>query len=114
MTMPWGRYRGSPIETLPLGYLAWILDEATHVTPELHDAVRAEIADRLDVRPTVRSVRALPDPSVGAAAGDLVQAGFREMARRCHPDHGGTDRDMRDLLAARDWLRTALRTGIAT
>jgi hypothetical protein len=37
-----------------------------------------------------------------------ITAGFRRMAKRCHPDHGGTDAAMRLVVQARNRLRASL------
>jgi hypothetical protein len=40
---------------------------------------------------------------------ELVQAGFRHMALRFHPDHGGRSEDMRQLNLLMEKLREQLR-----
>jgi hypothetical protein len=34
----------------------------------------------------------------------LVRSGFRQRALDQHPDHGGSNHGMREVLAAREWL----------
>jgi len=39
-----------------------------------------------------------------------VEAGFKALAKKLHPDHGGTDEEMKELLRLREkmkntWLR---------
>lgn len=100
-TMPFGKYRGEPIAAVPTTYLAWLWDE-TDLRPPLLDAVREELAERLDLEP--RTVPARPPEALRPAVQAVVRAGFRQLALGRHPDHGGTNREMRDVLAAREWL----------
>jgi hypothetical protein len=37
--------------------------------------------------------------------GKLVDAGFKSLATKLHPDHGGNDQDMRNLYEARESLK---------
>lgn len=111
MTMPWGRYRGHPVETLPAGYIVWALETAT-LTDDLAEALRGELLARFGAPP--RSMRALPAPEIADAAGELIHAGYRALARRAHPDTGGSHEAMLAVQAAREWLDTVLRQGIAT
>ena len=113
MTLPFGKFRGAALEDVPLSYLAWCIENVTNADPELMQAIRYEIATRLDVRPTPRCTRSLPAPEIADAANELIHAGYRALARRAHPDTGGTHDGMIAVQSARDWLRGALRHGVA-
>lgn len=64
------------------------------------------------VRASFQGLRALPAPSgrhwadvLGVtrdAPVETIQAQYRELARRCHPDHGGSEAAMSELNRARD------------
>ena len=106
--MPWGKFRDTPLAEVPLSYLAWCLEQG-YPRPALRAAIAAELAMRLKLpRPD-------PPPSPGPvpvplrpAARDIVRAGFRSAAAKAHPDHGGTDGAMVELLAAREALERVL------
>lgn len=101
MTMPFGKYRGWAIADLPGDYLAW-LD-----TIELRDPLRAAVASERDRRTGPRPrVPSCPSPTI---AQELIGAGLRSLARRYHPDAGGTHEGMIAATAAADWLRSQLR-----
>jgi hypothetical protein len=83
--MPFGRYRGQLLSDVPTDYLRWCW-RTCDLSPWLRHAIEGELTRRCGSRPE-------PDPSAsGAEAGALVrvrtavQAWFREMALRYHPD----------------------------
>ena len=41
----------------------------------------------------------------------LVTTGFRQLALACHPDHGGTDEEMRAVIDAKEELLRWISTG---
>jgi hypothetical protein len=43
--------------------------------------------------------------AVGIMAREVIDVGFRELAKRLHPDKGGCDAAFQALVAARDYLR---------
>jgi hypothetical protein len=96
--MPFGRYRGLELRDIPTGYLNWLA--TIHLDPWLRDAVRAECACRAGQQyESGRERRPPPPPPAGPAiristadvamARRLVDAGYRALAQRLHPDHGG-------------------------
>jgi len=97
MRVPFGSYKGERVCDLPDDYLGWLAGIAYG---PLRDAVEAELAARKAATEEVRS-----------AAAEMIAAGFRSLAYQAHPDRGGTDEAMRQVLAARDWLRTMVTDG---
>jgi hypothetical protein len=95
--MPFGQHKGRTIEQLPDDYLDW-LHGLGDLRPRLRAAVDAEIARR---RPARGMVATLAD--------EIVTTGYRHVARRCHPDTGGSHEAMIAATAAADWLRAQLR-----
>ncbi len=100
--MPWGKFSGYTLDEIPLSYLAWCFEEAT-LRPPLDDLIREEIATRIGAL-TARPALPAPPPDVAPAVRVLVKAGFRALTRERHPDVGGTDRAMREAIAAKEWL----------
>ena len=97
-TMPFGKYAGRPLSALPDDYLAWVHRVAR---PTLKVATTAELKRRGLPLPT-DDLEA--DADVVAVAHALVQTGFRALALRLHPDHGGDPAQFRALVASRDFL----------
>jgi hypothetical protein len=112
--LPFGKYRGQPIRDVPAGYLAWLLEEVD-LRPELAEAVRAELSTRLRLTVRVEYIAApmRPPQLLVPAIREIVRAGYRDVARRVHPDVGGNAVAMRDVNVARDWLVDALCGGRA-
>lgn len=64
------------------------------------------------VRASFQGFKALPAPGVRHwsdvlgvstnAPADVIQAAYRDLARKCHPDHGGSEPAMSELNRARD------------
>ena len=102
MFMPWGKYRGCELDEVPSSYLCWILEEAERVSPGLRHAIAMELGERYgDERVVTREVPRLVAPGLRAAAHELVQAGYRALAKRQHPDTGGSHDGMLRLTAVR-------------
>lgn len=103
MYMPWGKYRGHELDDVPMGYLAWLLEECDNVDGYLRDAIREEIANRLDLN-------CEPEPPPPKPAGprpirckrcegfvQTVRTWFRRWCQRLHPDRGGDVEAMKAL-----------------
>jgi putative quorum-sensing-regulated virulence factor len=111
MVMPWGKHKGVPLDQVPLGYLAWVLDVGYAArTPALLAGIRGEVARRLELHTTAsppppRGRVGTPPQELGAVLGELVATGYKHLALRAHPDRGGTTAAMQRLNALRDWLR---------
>lgn len=90
--MPWGKYKGEPLELIPSAYLCWVCEESSGTPEKLCNAAREILAERFaDDVPTKPPPRAVP-PFAGwleqerAAALELVNVGFRTLLLRVHPD----------------------------
>lgn len=105
VTMPFGRYRGWPLDELPDDYLGWLfsLDD---LREPLRSAVDHEWHSRVDAPST--ALATLPAEAV-PIADELVTAGYRALTRRHHPDAGGNHRTMVLVNTAATWLRDAVR-----
>ena len=101
MTWPFGRFKGEPVEVAPTSYLAWAW-ETIDLRPPLLEAVRQELVTRLGLEPEPAPI-AVP-AQLRPVIRDVVRAGFRALSHERHPDRGGTNTAMREVLAARQWL----------
>src|SRR5258708_18167830 len=109
--MPWGKYRGEPLDAVPLGYVAWLfeqwienpgkadarvavelfetfLDQVTEI-PAFKEALGERVEGPAPVVNTVAMGRhQFTPPQMGMLLA-LVKLGFKRMAADLHPDHGG-------------------------
>jgi hypothetical protein len=111
--MPFGRYRGQRLRDLPDGYLGWLRDECELREP-LRMRVEHEYQRRIGSRHRRRREAPLERegalaPSQVAVALRIVARGFRAAAHDAHPDHGGSDAQMRELVAVREALERIIR-----
>lgn len=99
--MPFGKHKGKLLRDLPDTYLAWLLGLS-----DLREPLKTEL--RLEGERRVRSY-APPKPArelpPRETAEEIITAGYRQVALRRHPDHGGTHDEMLAVNAAADWLR---------
>jgi hypothetical protein len=103
--MPFGRYKGVPLDQVPVSYLEWVL-ATCDITPRL----RSEIERLLGGRPG----RARPEqPDVGELVGRVIDSWYRRAAHRHHPDRGGSTVAMQVVNEARDELHAAARQLVA-
>jgi hypothetical protein len=87
--MPWGKYRGQHLSSVPDSYLRWVLREADAAEPWL----RAAIGDELRRRGyRADSDREQPRDHAGprhqppADLRSVITRWYRELALRYHPD----------------------------
>ena len=99
MTMPWGKYRGLPLERIESSYLLWVIEKADLTDGELEYEIRRELGARF-----MTGIRHKSCPDTDLAT-QIVDAGLRALAKRHHPDVGGDTRTMQTLVSTADWLR---------
>jgi hypothetical protein len=113
--MPFGRYRGCPIEEIPGDYLAWLLD-TVELRPWLRGAVHRELDHRAGRCHEDRGSSAPLPASPGIRirqeqlplARRLIDAGYRALAKKIHPDVDGDFRQMQALNALAESLRAQI------
>lgn len=106
MRMPFGKYQGVLIADLPDDYLSWLFTKL-----ELREPLRTKVGTEYHARFSRRTSTATPPlPEVITMAEELVSAGYRKLAHRHHPDHGGDHAAMVLVNNAADYLRTRLRS----
>ena len=112
MKMPFGKYRGSPVEDLPDTYLWWLHDLEDLREP-LRSAVYREWCRRFDDDDGGDRDHQPPQPvhfpdQDAALFRELIEAGYRALALKLHPDQGGSVEAMQRLNA----LVAKLRRGV--
>lgn len=93
MILKFGKYCGEHICDVPREYLEWLLQ----VNKEAVAAIEEEL-----------HIRDLAEEANIGWVDRLVLTGYRELAKRCHPDVGGTKEDMQALNAAVAAVRQAI------
>jgi len=100
--LPFGKYKGHPLTELDDDYLSWLYG--------LDDGLRQPLRGRVQEEFFRRTRRDAERPGGGNGrrpperTRELVEAGFKTLARKHHPDVGGSDAAMRETLEARAWL----------
>lgn len=92
MKIPFGKYRGCEIADLPENYLEWLL--TIELKSGLFDAVVIEINRRRFSRQHYQAKSEVP---AAPMVKEIVKAGYRALAMKYHPDHGGDGKKMVEL-----------------
>jgi hypothetical protein len=106
--MPFGRWRGHRLDALPDGYLEWL--RSRRLREPLRSYVEREHRRRFASDPAAAAGGFLP-AELRDAAGSIVTAGYHALARQVHPDHGGSNEDMRRVNDAAAALRRLIGAG---
>lgn len=104
--MPFGKHKGLLLSELPDGYLGWLFEQAD-LNGWLASAVEQEYWRRFPPpEDPVKwaSVEALP-PVIRSVCSKIVEAGYRQLALKNHPDRGGDEAAMKAINNAADFLR---------
>jgi hypothetical protein len=112
--MPFGKFRGKEIWTLPDYYIEWILDQNWLEYP-LKSHLEEEWERRTDSSrgpdQHQRSLVSVFNPELAEMGGKIIDAGFRTLAKRLHPDIGGSHEQMVLAGRAKDVLLALLSGG---
>jgi hypothetical protein len=113
VVIPFGRHKGWLLAELPDGYLEW-LRSLSDLREPLRSACDREWRRRHagyepPPRPKYEEPGALRVPGKDQEMfRELVEAGYRQMCLRHHPDVGGKPENMRQLLSLMEALRKQL------
>jgi hypothetical protein len=83
MLMPFGKYKGCQIEMIPEEYLEWLWDNV-----DLYGPLQDEVGNLVEGGHI---------PSVPEVYRESIQAVYHRMARKWHPDAGGTHEAMQAI-----------------
>jgi Putative quorum-sensing-regulated virulence factor len=111
-TMPFGKYRGTPIEELPDGYLHW-LSTLSDLREPLLSAVAYELLSRFRSGQEPSNARLLLSDEVVDLADSVITAGYRKLSIELHPDQQGDHEAMVNLNQAVSWLRRQVKGAAA-
>ncbi len=107
--MPFGRFRGWPLGELPDSYIVWLI-----ALPDLRPPLAGAIRREAEARGLLTPVATEAGPALRFASADaglvreVLDAGYRQVARRMHPDAGGDAERMRHLNVLAESLRAQL------
>jgi hypothetical protein len=101
MRMPFGKYRGCEVDTLPPQYLEWLWENCDLREPLLSAVREALDLEEEDDTPAPRSALS---PEVRAMAKELVSTGYRMLALKLHPDRNGSHAPIVVLNKVKKWL----------
>jgi hypothetical protein len=113
--MPFGKHKGVELADLPNDYLAWLID-----LDDLREPLRSAVNREYAFRSGGSAARGLDGLAICLASEQVPLArrvfdlGYRTLAQRLHPDHGGNPAQMRALNALAKNVReqfAALETG---
>jgi hypothetical protein len=107
--MPFGRYKNLPLSDLPFEYQTW-LSQLDDLREPWRRAVFAEIENRENNQGLSREggLSLWVDEDDIPIAKEIVDAGYRSVARKLHPDSGGSHQSMLKLNAVAGSLRKQL------
>ena len=116
MRMPFGKYLGEELSQLPLEYLQW-LAENVDLYGRLRQAVERELRNRqtywrrqaAEPPPPVDGVSVRVERGDTALFREMVDAGFKALARKHHPDVGGDTATMQHVNRVAERLRQQLK-----
>jgi hypothetical protein len=108
--MPFGKHKGTPLINLPDGYLDWGCSTLMKHR-KLHAALMEELHRReTGAPPPTRKVAGANISKLSKEAQALfeeyVKQGYLAMAKRYHPDRGGTPDNMLAIQEVREWLES--------
>lgn len=94
MKIMFGKYKGYEMKDVPEDYIEWMIANSEKTI----STYQAEL-DR----------RRLVEEGSLSMVEKIAQAGYRELAKKFHPDHGGDPADFRSLQAAKEQLSMILK-----
>jgi hypothetical protein len=94
MILQFGKFKGYDLQEVPNDYLSWIIETQKKTLSE-YEAEQTR-------RQSLQEARL-------SWAERIVQAGYRTLAMQCHPDHGGSNESMRQVIAAQERLKDLLK-----
>jgi hypothetical protein len=105
MILSFGKYRGQDTSQVPASYLRWLEETQSRDLDQLRDAMEARGLTTNRPRPRVVYQNIpIPPPAPPPLVKEMVKTGFKVLAQRYHPDHGGDGERMKELnLAFEAW-----------
>ena len=94
MIIEFGKYKGSRLEDLPEDYLLWLLDmRKKDVRIYEGELERRKLAEEASLTMSEK----------------IISAGYRELAKKFHPDAGGSAKEFQELRASFEQLQSVMK-----
>ena len=107
MKLWFGKYVDVELSDVPKSYLVWMANAMR--SESLRDLARNELncraAGSRNRRTADSQNRRTTDPRMDELTREIVEAGYRTLAKKYHPDHGGDSEKMQKLNATIERLR---------
>lgn len=91
-TLSFGKYAGQKLSDVPKDYIEWLISTREKDIKQY----RAELERR-----------EMLETQASSTLDKIIQEGFKALAKKAHPDQGGSDKQFRELQAAREQLKLA-------
>jgi hypothetical protein len=114
MRMPFGKHRGKEIRELPDQYIQWILEQEWLRYPlkrQLEDELEGRMRNSRGSDQRQRPMFPVINPELVGMSEKIIDAGFRTLAKRLHPDVGGCHEQMVMAGRAKDALLSIISSG---
>lgn len=127
MVMPFGRHKGEDLADIDPSYLTWVLsnidvkeplkqeiidtleEQGIIVTPDMMFDSGTQQKGKFDNSSFKTAVSYLnPNSDMKKILRELIDLGYKGVAKRVHPDKGGSKEDMQALNDVKDWLMKGL------
>ena len=98
MRMQFGRYRGLELEKVPADYLVWLYRQSASTRKSIHrELISRGLLDQESENEQEHRHNGTNIPTDPSALFDeLVEEGFRALAKKLHPDKGGNTERMQE------------------
>lgn len=103
MTMPFGKYEGWELAELPDDYLSWL-----YTLDDLRYPLKGAVAAEVRRRSAEESVLAIEWAELPILE-EMLEAGFKVLLRKHHPDAGGDTAQMQNLNVLMASVRRQIR-----
>jgi hypothetical protein len=112
--MEFGKYKDRSLGDVPSDYLVWLLRKSKTNVREIRNELknRGVINDDDESPPPPNHGRThIPGDLNSPLFRDLLAAGFKSLAQKLHPDHGGDADQMKELNQLRERLKKEFKQG---
>ena len=105
MKMPFGKHKGAQLKDIPRDYLLWVFDNCERISERLRKAICIELG--IDPYDEIEEEDVYPssDRETNISGSVIIDQVYREMAKRFHPDRGGSVPEMQAVNEVIDRFR---------
>ena len=104
MRLWFGKFQGRTLREIPQDYLDWLASVDLH-----NEKLRAAVGEERERRIFLQEH---PGAVNSRLVDEIIQAGVRSLAKKHHPDHGGSDDKMIQINVCADWIKEQAREAL--